>query len=112
MMTVISGCRVVFDWSNGHSIVLNDRARRNLRSDWSDRRKKAKPGRQKHTRRRVRGRQPRGRSVRQRDFRSRQHDFDPLAASRAIYDYRKDQRLHIAGERIEHADGRRELLIP
>ncbi|MDR6498824.1 hypothetical protein J2785_001969 [Burkholderia ambifaria] len=39
-------------------------------------------------------------------------DIVQLAASRAIYDYRKDQRLHIAGERIEHADGRRELLIP
>ncbi|WP_084902141.1 carbon-nitrogen hydrolase family protein [Burkholderia ubonensis] len=39
-------------------------------------------------------------------------DFGRLAASRAVYDYRMDQRLHIAGERIEHADGRRELLIP
>ncbi|MCU9956578.1 hypothetical protein OEJ37_24760 [Burkholderia sp. BKH01] len=39
-------------------------------------------------------------------------DFDRLAASRAVHDYRKDQRLHIAGERIEHADGRRELPIP
>ena len=39
-------------------------------------------------------------------------DFDQLAASRAVYDYRRDQRLHIAGERIEHADGLRELLIP
>ncbi|QVN19509.1 carbon-nitrogen hydrolase family protein [Burkholderia pyrrocinia] len=39
-------------------------------------------------------------------------DFDQLIASRAVYDYRKDQRLHVAGERIEHADGRRELLIP
>ena len=39
-------------------------------------------------------------------------DFDRLAASRAVYDYRADQRLHIAGERIEHADGLRELLIP
>ncbi|MGT0191414.1 hypothetical protein [Burkholderia pyrrocinia] len=32
--------------------------------------------------------------------------------SRAVYDYRKGQRLHIAGERIEYADGRREMLIP
>ncbi|RKU02212.1 carbon-nitrogen hydrolase [Burkholderia sp. Nafp2/4-1b] len=39
-------------------------------------------------------------------------DLDQVAASRAVYDYRSDQRLHIAGERIEHADGRRELLIP
>ncbi|WP_175971778.1 carbon-nitrogen hydrolase family protein [Burkholderia sp. BCC0322] len=39
-------------------------------------------------------------------------DFDQLAASRAVYDYRRDQRLHIAGERIEHANGLRELLIP
>ncbi|KML61324.1 carbon-nitrogen hydrolase [Burkholderia cepacia] len=39
-------------------------------------------------------------------------DLDQIAASRAVYDYRKDQRLHLAGERIEHADGRRELLIP
>ena len=39
-------------------------------------------------------------------------DFDQLAASRAVYDYRRDQRLQIAGERIAHADGRRELLIP
>ena len=39
-------------------------------------------------------------------------DFDQLAASRAVYDYRRDQRLPIAGERIDHADGRRELLIP
>ncbi|MCA3789101.1 MAG: carbon-nitrogen hydrolase, partial [Burkholderia sp.] len=39
-------------------------------------------------------------------------DYDQLAASRAVYDYRRDQRLPIAGERIDHADGRRELLIP
>ena len=39
-------------------------------------------------------------------------DFDQLAASRAVYDYRRDQRLHVAGERIEHANGLRELLIP
>ncbi|KVC55290.1 carbon-nitrogen hydrolase family protein [Burkholderia pseudomultivorans] len=39
-------------------------------------------------------------------------DFDQLAAARAVYDYRKDQRLRVHGERIEHPDGRRELLIP
>lgn len=30
---------------------------------------------------------------------------------RAIYDYRRNQRLHVVGERIVHADGRRDLLI-
>ncbi|MGU7779712.1 nitrilase-related carbon-nitrogen hydrolase [Burkholderia sp. PU8-34] len=39
-------------------------------------------------------------------------DFAQLAASRAVYDYRADQRLRMSGERIEHPDGRRELLIP
>ncbi|ESS40327.1 MULTISPECIES: hypothetical protein [Burkholderia] len=29
-----------------------------------------------------------------------------------ILDYRRDQHLHVAGERIAHADGHRELLIP
>nr|WP_242431885.1 nitrilase-related carbon-nitrogen hydrolase [Burkholderia ambifaria] len=38
--------------------------------------------------------------------------LDQVAASRAVYDHRADQRLHITGKRIEHADGRRELLIP
>ncbi|WPN27707.1 carbon-nitrogen hydrolase family protein [Pseudomonas sp. P5_109] len=39
-------------------------------------------------------------------------DMSQLADARAVYDYRKDQRFQLAGERIEHADGRRELLIP
>ncbi|MGU7775425.1 nitrilase-related carbon-nitrogen hydrolase [Burkholderia sp. MR1-5-21] len=39
-------------------------------------------------------------------------DFAQIAASRAVYDYRADQRLRMTGERIEHPDGRRELLIP
>ncbi|KVS43996.1 carbon-nitrogen hydrolase [Burkholderia ubonensis] len=39
-------------------------------------------------------------------------DFAQLAAARAVYDYRADQRLRIAGERMDHPDGRRELLIP
>ncbi|WP_431822046.1 carbon-nitrogen hydrolase family protein [Burkholderia sp. F1] len=39
-------------------------------------------------------------------------DFAQLATARAVYDYRADQRLRIAGERIDHPDGRRELLIP
>ncbi|MGS0893177.1 carbon-nitrogen hydrolase family protein [Burkholderia stagnalis] len=39
-------------------------------------------------------------------------DFDQLAAARAVYDYRKDRRLRVTGERIAHPDGRREWLIP
>ncbi|MEF9444224.1 MULTISPECIES: hypothetical protein [Burkholderia] len=31
---------------------------------------------------------------------------------RAIHDHRRDQRVHVAGARIERADGRRELPIP
>ncbi|WP_175974277.1 hypothetical protein [Burkholderia sp. BCC1047] len=31
---------------------------------------------------------------------------------RAIHDYRRDQRVHVAGARIEHADGHRDLPIP
>lgn len=38
-------------------------------------------------------------------------DFGQIAAARALYDYGRDQRLPVAGERVEHADGRRELLI-
>ncbi|RJG14144.1 carbon-nitrogen hydrolase [Pseudomonas cavernicola] len=39
-------------------------------------------------------------------------DLSQLEAARRDYDYLDDQRLILPGERIEHADGRRELLIP
>jgi (R)-amidase len=39
-------------------------------------------------------------------------DFGQITAARKLYDYGRDQRLPVPGERIEHADGRRELLIP
>ncbi|CAE6730605.1 carbon-nitrogen hydrolase family protein [Paraburkholderia domus] len=39
-------------------------------------------------------------------------DFAQIAAARALYNYRADQRLPFPGERVEHPDGRRELLIP
>lgn len=39
-------------------------------------------------------------------------DFTQIAAARALYDYRKEKRFSLPGERIEHPDGRRELLIP
>ena len=38
-------------------------------------------------------------------------DFDQLKAARRDYDYLKDRRLLLSGEQLEHADGRRELLI-
>ncbi|MFK3970268.1 carbon-nitrogen hydrolase family protein [Pseudomonas sp. NPDC087358] len=38
-------------------------------------------------------------------------DFSQLAAARADYRYLNDQRIRLPGEVIEHADGRRELLI-
>ncbi|MBC9251579.1 carbon-nitrogen hydrolase [Pseudomonas alcaligenes] len=40
--------------------------------------------------------------------------LDParIAAARQLYDYHADRRFSLPGERIEHADGRRELLIP
>jgi (R)-amidase len=38
-------------------------------------------------------------------------DFGQIPAARALYDYGRDQRLPLSGERVEHADGRRELLI-
>jgi len=39
-------------------------------------------------------------------------DFTQLAAARELYDYQREKRFRLPGERIEHADGRRELLIP
>ncbi|WP_397451651.1 carbon-nitrogen hydrolase family protein [Pseudomonas sp. NA-150] len=39
-------------------------------------------------------------------------DFSQLAKARRDYRYLNDQRLRLPGEVIEHADGRRELLIP
>ncbi len=39
-------------------------------------------------------------------------DFRLLQKARADYQYLADRRLILPGERIEHADGRRELLIP
>jgi (R)-amidase len=39
-------------------------------------------------------------------------DLDLLRSARRDYDYLSDRRLLLGGERIEHADGRRELLIP
>ena len=39
-------------------------------------------------------------------------DLGQLQASRREYDYLCDRRWHLPGERIDHADGRRELLIP
>ncbi len=39
-------------------------------------------------------------------------DFTRLAAARELYDYHREKRFRLPGERIEHADGRRELLIP
>lgn len=39
-------------------------------------------------------------------------DFAQIAAARALYDYRSDQRMPFPGERITHPDGRRELPIP
>ncbi|MFJ4374352.1 carbon-nitrogen hydrolase family protein [Pseudomonas japonica] len=41
-----------------------------------------------------------------------QLDMTQLAKARALYDYQADQRFQLPGERIEHPDGRRELLIP
>ncbi|BAU75785.1 carbon-nitrogen hydrolase family protein [Metapseudomonas furukawaii] len=39
-------------------------------------------------------------------------DMTGIAAARALYDYHTDRRLNLPGERINHADGRRELLVP
>jgi len=39
-------------------------------------------------------------------------DMAQLSEARTIYDYSKDQRFQLPGQRIEHPDGRRELLIP
>lgn len=39
-------------------------------------------------------------------------DLGQLQLARRDYDYLKDRRLHLPGTRIEHPDGRRELLIP
>jgi len=39
-------------------------------------------------------------------------DLDQLQLARRDYDYLKDRRLQLPGTRIEHPDGRRELLIP
>ncbi|MDH4557829.1 carbon-nitrogen hydrolase family protein [Pseudomonas sp. BN417] len=39
-------------------------------------------------------------------------DMAQLAEARTVYDYQADQRFQLPGERIEHPDGRRELLIP
>lgn len=39
-------------------------------------------------------------------------DMAQLIHARAAYDYRADQRFQLPGQRIEHADGLRELLIP
>ncbi|MCF4998748.1 carbon-nitrogen hydrolase [Pseudomonas syringae] len=39
-------------------------------------------------------------------------DLDLLHTARLDYDYLKDRRLQLTGEQIDHADGRREWLIP
>lgn len=39
-------------------------------------------------------------------------DFSQIAAARELYDYQAEKRFQLPGERIEHADGRHELLIP
>lgn len=39
-------------------------------------------------------------------------DLKQLQTARREYDYLSDRRLHLSGERVDHADGRRELLIP
>ncbi|MNS82674.1 (R)-stereoselective amidase [compost metagenome] len=39
-------------------------------------------------------------------------DMAQLVEARAVYDYQADRRFQLPGERIEHPDGRRELLIP
>ncbi|MNC81882.1 (R)-stereoselective amidase [compost metagenome] len=39
-------------------------------------------------------------------------DMAQLAEARAVYNYQADQRFQLPGERIEHPDGRREMLIP
>ncbi|WP_280376450.1 carbon-nitrogen hydrolase family protein [Pseudomonas sp. BN515] len=39
-------------------------------------------------------------------------DMAQLTQARALYDYQAEQRFRLPGERIEHPDGRRELLIP
>lgn len=39
-------------------------------------------------------------------------DLSQIAAARALYDYHREKRFQLPGQRIEHADGRRELLIP
>ena len=39
-------------------------------------------------------------------------DLELLRTARHDYDYLNDRRLHLTGEQVEHADGRRELLIP
>jgi (R)-amidase len=39
-------------------------------------------------------------------------DLGQLQAARRDYDYLKDRRLLLPGQQLEHADGRRELLIP
>ncbi len=39
-------------------------------------------------------------------------DLTRIASARRLYDYHADRRFSLPGERIEHADGRRELLIP
>ncbi|UVJ46019.1 carbon-nitrogen hydrolase family protein [Pseudomonas sp. LS1212] len=39
-------------------------------------------------------------------------DLEQLQTARREYDYLSDRRLHLPGERVDHADGRRELLIP
>lgn len=38
-------------------------------------------------------------------------DMTDVSAARQLYHYQADRRLSISGERIEHTDGRRELLI-
>ena len=43
---------------------------------------------------------------------SAEFDLNELAAARRDYRYLDDQRLQLPGEVVEHADGRRELLIP
>ncbi|AYC33887.1 carbon-nitrogen hydrolase [Pseudomonas cavernae] len=39
-------------------------------------------------------------------------DLQQRQAARQVYDYLADRRLPLAGERVVHADGRRELLLP
>lgn len=39
-------------------------------------------------------------------------DMAQLSEARAVYHYRTDQRFQLPGERIDHPDGRRELVIP